>query len=69
MMTDTNWVKLYIQMNFTTPNDVTKAARPSLIVVGTHSMLGFFEVNGLATEASAFDNEIPEFAAFSFRLK
>ncbi|RNA36474.1 hypothetical protein BpHYR1_045069 [Brachionus plicatilis] len=40
--------------------EVTKAARPSLIVVGTHSILGFFEVNGLATEASAFDNDMPD---------
>lgn len=55
-----------MQINLITPKEVTKAARPSLIVVGTHSILGFFEVNGLATEASAFDKDIPEFAAFSF---
>ena len=35
---------------------------PYLIVIGTHSIFGFLEVNGLATEASALDNEIPEFA-------
>ena len=54
-------------MNLTTPKDVTNAALPSLIVVGTHSMFGFLEVNGLATDASAFDSEMPELAALSFR--
>jgi len=32
------------------------------MVSGTHSMFAFLEVNGLATDASALDNEIPEFA-------
>jgi hypothetical protein len=53
-----------MQMNLTTPNDVTNAERPSLIIKGTHSMFGFLEVNGLATDASAFDKEIPAFEAF-----
>ena len=35
-----------------------------LITVGTHSMLGFLDVNGLATEASASDNDIPVCAVF-----
>ena len=29
-MTDMNWVRLYMQINFTTPNEVTNAALPSL---------------------------------------
>jgi hypothetical protein len=29
------------------------------MIVGTHSMVGFFEVNGLATDASAVDSDIP----------
>lgn len=35
------------------------------MVSGTHSMFGFLEVNGLATEASALDKEIPELAKLS----
>jgi hypothetical protein len=34
----------------------------NLMVIGTHSIFGFFDVNGLATDASALDNDIPEFA-------
>jgi hypothetical protein len=34
------------------------------MIIGTHSIFGFFDVNGLATDASAFDNEIPAFANF-----
>lgn len=30
MITEINCVKLYMQMNLTTPNEVTRAARPSL---------------------------------------
>ena len=30
IITETNWVILYIQINLTTPNEVTKAALPSL---------------------------------------
>ena len=52
-----------MHMNLTTPNEVTSADLPSRIIIGTHSMLGFFDVNGLATEASAFEREIPELAA------
>jgi hypothetical protein len=89
-MTEMNWVRLYMHINLTMPNEVTSAALPSLlkcfvklsiffskdimlrkvksylIVIGTHSMFGFFDVNGLATDASALDNDIPEFA---FKLK
>jgi hypothetical protein len=32
------------------------------MVVGTHSILAFFDVNGLATDASASDSEMPELA-------
>lgn len=49
-------------MNLIIPNDVTNAARPSRITIGTHSIFGFLEVNGLATDASAFDNDIPALA-------
>ena len=35
-----------------------------LITVKTHWMFGFLEVNGLATEASVSDSEIPEWAWF-----
>lgn len=55
-----------MQMNLTTPKDVTKAALPSRMVIGTHSIFGFLDVNGLATEASAFESEIPELAFFIF---
>jgi hypothetical protein len=48
-----------MHMNFTMPDDVTKAARPSRISVGTHSIFGFLDVNGLAMDASELDNEIP----------
>lgn len=51
-----------MQMNLTIPNEVTSAARPSRITIGTHSILGFLDVNGLATDASAFDNDIPALA-------
>lgn len=63
MITEINCVKLYMQMNLTTPNEVTRAARPSLMTNGTHSIFGFLDVNGLATDASAFDSDIPELAA------
>jgi hypothetical protein len=46
-------------MYLKTPNDVTKAARPSRIRVGTHDMSGVFDVNGEATDASASDNDMP----------
>lgn len=61
-MTDMNCVRLYIQINLTIPNEVTNADLPSLIIIGTHSILAFLDVNGLATEASAFDNDIPALA-------
>ena len=35
---------------------------------GTHSILGFLDVNGLATDASAFDSDIPELAIMFFIL-
>lgn len=54
-----------MQINFTTPNEVIRVARPSLITVGTHSIFGFLDVNGLAIDASAFDKDIPAFAAFN----
>ena len=59
-----NWVKLYMHTNLTTPKDVIKVALPSLIRIGTHSIFWFFDVKGLAIEASAVDNEMPEFAVF-----
>lgn len=34
----------------------------NLIIIGTHSIFGFLDVNGLATDASALDKEIPAFA-------
>ena len=34
----------------------------NLMTNGTHSILGFLDVNGLATDASAFDSDIPELA-------
>ena len=64
-----NCVRLYIQINLTIPNDVTNAARPSRITIGTHSIFGFLDVNGLATDASALDNDIPAFAIKFNRLK
>lgn len=35
-----------------------------LIIVGTHSIFGFLEVKGDATEASASDKEMPACAVF-----
>ena len=35
------------------------------IIKGTHSIFGVLLVNGLATEASASDSDIPAFAAFN----
>lgn len=32
-------------------------------MLGTHSIVGVLEVNGLATDASAVDNDIPAWAA------
>ena len=60
-----NWIMLYMQMNLMTPKEVTRAERPSRITRGTHSMLGLLEVKGEATEASAFESEMPAFAALS----
>ena len=35
------------------------------IIVGTHSIVGVRDVNGLAIDASAVDNDIPACAAFN----
>jgi hypothetical protein len=35
------------------------------MTLGTQVMLGFLEVNGAATDASASDKEIPAWAAFN----
>ncbi len=35
------------------------------MMVGTHSIVGVLDVNGLATDASAVDNDIPAWAAFN----
>ena len=53
-----------MHINFTTPKDVIKVARPSFISNGTHSIFCFLNVNGLAIDDSAVDNEIPAFALF-----
>lgn len=49
IITDRNSVREYATINLKMPNDVTKAARPSLITLGTQVMSGTFEVKGLAT--------------------
>lgn len=49
IMTEKNSVREYAIINLKIPNDVTKAARPSLITFGTQLMSGTLEVNGLAT--------------------
>ena len=46
------------------PNEVTRAARPSLTSSGTQEMSGSREVKGEATEASASDKDMPALAAF-----
>lgn len=61
---DVNWHMLYIPMYLNMPNDVTSAALPSRIKVGTHDMSSVFDVNGDAMEASASDIEIPACAVF-----
>lgn len=53
-------------MYLANPNEVTKAARPSLITVGTQLMSVIWDVNGLATEASASDKLIPAWAAWKY---
>lgn len=50
-------------MNLKIPNEVTKAALPSLIMRSTQEMFATVEVNGEATELSASDREIPAWAA------
>ncbi len=35
------------------------------MMVGTHSIVGVLDVNGLATDASAVDSDIPAWAAFN----
>jgi hypothetical protein len=35
------------------------------MTVGTHSIVGVLDVNGLATDASAVDSDIPACAAFN----
>lgn len=53
----------YKTMNLNIPNEVTKAALPSLMMRRTQEMLATVEVNGDATELSASDREIPACAA------
>ncbi|KAF4533322.1 hypothetical protein B566_EDAN004443 [Ephemera danica] len=55
---------LYAAMYLNTPNDVTRAARPSFTTKGTHEMLASFDVKGEATDDSASEREIPTWAAF-----
>lgn len=59
IMTDTNWQRLYAAMYLNIPKDVTKAARPSRITVGTQEMLATFDVKGEATDDSASDRDMP----------
>lgn len=63
-MTLINCVRLYMQINLTNPNEATRVDRPSRITSGTHDILGVLDVNGLAMEASACDNETPVLALF-----
>ena len=46
------------------PKDVTKAQRPSWIIVATHSIDCDCDVNGDATDASRSESEIPTEACF-----
>lgn len=50
-------------MYLKTPNEVTNAARPSHIIIGTQRISGILEVNGAAMEASVSDKLIPACAA------
>jgi len=59
IITETNWQRLYAAMYLNIPKEVTKAARPSRITVGTHEMFGTLDVNGEATDDSASDKDIP----------
>lgn len=59
-----NWVRLYRAMYLKTLNDVSREQRPSLMTMGTHSMLATLEVKGETTEASAWESEMPTSAAF-----
>jgi len=47
-----NWMSEYKAMNLNIPKEVTRAALPSRIKVGTHSMPNsVWDVNGAATDA------------------
>lgn len=35
------------------------------MIVGTHSIVGVLDVNGLATDASAVERDMPAWAAFN----
>lgn len=50
------------------PNDVTIEALPSRIKFGIHDMLGVFDVNGEATDASASERLTPACACFRLAM-
>src|ERR1700742_34243 len=64
-LTDVNWMAEYKLMYLKQQKLVTRAARPSLIRVGTQEMSKIWLVNGAATDASASDRETPTSAALS----
>lgn len=65
MSTDRNCTSEYAAIYLNIPTDVTSAARPCFMMFGTQAIVGFFDVNGEATELSASDKDIPVWAAFN----
>lgn len=59
-----NCINEYIVMYLNNPNEVTNAQRPSSAKCFTHEIFWSFDVNGAATDASAWDNDIPMCAAY-----
>lgn len=54
-----NWIKEYMIIYLNSPNDVTKAQRPSKAKCLMQLIFSSVDVNGAATDASAFESEQP----------
>lgn len=64
-MSDMNWVNEYSAINLKSVNEVTRAARPSVITSKTHLISRVRDVNGLAALDSLPFNDMPVWAAFN----
>lgn len=54
MIMQINWISEYIIMYLNRPNEVTKAQRPSSAKCFMQVIFSSFDVNGAATDASAY---------------